>query len=169
MSTRARIISSILVLALFLDCGAGISGAVTFDSKPTDGSQSSTPPPKVLGDSPSSGKSSEGALLYNLDVPQTQKERLARSIQMLHLTGLQATMAVDTLKSLENKSLPDDEILARLVHAEESLEAVERAAKKLNDDVELVRIACDNNPELRKEIFVFMQQFFCNTCAGLYW
>jgi len=151
------LICVILLASMILNAGSGVLDAVTFESKSTDGSQSSSTP-NVTGDySPKENKNA--ALLYALEAPTDQKQRLAESIEGMYLTGLQATMTIDTLKSLENKTLPDDEILARLEHTHESLEALERAAKRLDDNVKLVQLACKNDPILQQEVMAFLRQF----------
>lgn len=161
MPRSFRFVSIILLLAFMVSSGAGVVESVTFESKSTDGTQPATQP-KVVGGSAKSGNSQEGALLYSLEAPQAQKDRLADAINGVHLTGIQATMAIEELKALENQNLPDNEILARLVYTEECFDALEKAAKKLNDSVELVKIACERDPELKGQVVAMLEGIFAS-------
>lgn len=164
MRKSGRITGTILAIMFLLGASSDVLEAVTFGSQTTDGS--ATQAPAVVGDSAKSGKSSESALLYTLDVPQAQKQRLANSIKFLYFAGAQAAEAVGNLKALDGQILPDNEILARLTHAEESLEVLEKAAKGLNDSVTLVRTACMNDPVLKEEIMAMLEELFASpACA----
>lgn len=159
------LICVLLLASMMLNAGSGVLNAVTFESKSTDGSQSSSTP-NVTGDY-SPKENTDAALLYALEAPTDQKQRLAESIEGMYLTGLQATMTIETLKSIENKTLPDDEILARLEHTQDSLEALERAAKRLEDNVKLVQLACENDPALKREVMAFLRQFLAAPAHAL--
>ncbi|MDO9508453.1 MAG: hypothetical protein Q7I97_03780 [Thermovirgaceae bacterium] len=159
MRKYGKFTGAVLIIMLLLGANTGVLEAVTFDSQTTDGSNTQAPAPKVVGNS-KTGKSSDGALLYSLDAPQSQKQRLADSIKFLHLAGAQASLAVGNLKALDGQTLPDNEILARLTHAEESLAVLERAAKRLNDNVELVKMACLEDPALKEEIMAMLEGLF---------
>lgn len=160
----SMLITSTLVL-LFL-AHAGSAGAITFESTSVDGSQNSAP--AVTGTtSTSNAASGEGALLYALEAPEAQKERLASSIRDLQLSGMQADLAMRNLRALDGKAVPDNEILARLVHAEESLNAVERAAKGLEDSVTLVKMACMRNPALMAEIVAFLKGYMATPAVAM--
>jgi hypothetical protein len=161
MQRPFRFLSMALLLAFTLNAGAGLVESVTFESKSTDGTQPATQP-KVVGGSANSGNSQEGALLYSLEAPQDQKDRLADAINGVHLTGIQATMAIEELQALENQNLPDNEILARLVYTEECFDALEKAAKRLNDNVELVKIACERDPELKEQVVAMLEGIFAS-------
>lgn len=168
MSRALKMISMSLILALFINSGAGVIESVTFETKPTDGSQSTTSSPKVTGDTPTSGKTSGGSLLYSLDAPQSQKDRLAASIENLHSTSVQAAMALKNLKDLDGKTVPTEEMLARLVHAQECFSVVESAAKKLEGDVELVRMACEKDPSLKQEVMAMLEGLFASPAMAAY-
>lgn len=168
MSRALKMISMSLILALFINSGAGVIESVTFETKPTDGSQSTTSSPKVTGDTPTSGKTSGGSLLYSLDAPQSQKDRLAASIENLHSTSVQAAMALKNLKDLDGKTVPTEEMLARLVHAQECFAVVESAAKKLEGDVELVRMACEKDPSLKQEVMAMLEGLFASPAMAAY-
>lgn len=168
MSRAEKIVCLFLVFVFFFGSGAGIIESVTFESKPTDGSKSTTSSPKVTGDAPSSKKPSGGSLLYTLDAPQSQKDRLAASIENLHSTSVQAAMALKNLKDLDGKTVPTEEMLARLVHAQECFAVVETAAKKLEGDVELVRMACEKDPSLKQEVMAMLEGLFASPAMAAY-
>lgn len=102
-----------------------------------------------------------------LDLPAYERERLADSIRLTHLTGLQAKLALEELTALEGQSVSAAEIKARLVYAEESLEALEKAAKRLGDSVDIVRLAYEGCAG-RSERLAFLLDFFCATPASAY-
>lgn len=156
----SRVICFLLTISLLINAGRGALEAVTFGSDSKEENQSSPYSPKNTGDSAKKGTSTERVLLYSVDLPQSQKQRLAESINLLHLTGLQSALAINKLKALDGKTLPDNEILAHLVYAEAALGAVEKAAKKLKSNVDIIRIASKTNPKLREEILGLLQQFF---------
>jgi hypothetical protein len=164
-----RPLSKVLItftLVLVFLAHVGSAGAITFESTSVDGSQNSAP--AVTGTtSTSNAATGEGALLYALEAPQAQKERLASSIRDLQLSGMQADLAMRNLRALDGKEVPDNEILARLVHAEESLAAVERAAKGLEDSVTLVKIACMKNPALMEEIVSFLKGYMATPAVAM--
>jgi hypothetical protein len=162
-----RPVSRVLItftLVLVSLAHVGSAGAITFESTSVDGSRNSAP--AVTGTtSTSNAAAGGGVLLYALEAPQAQKERLASSIRNLQLSGMQADLAMRNLRALDGKEVPDNEILARLVYAEESLAAVERAAKGLEDSVALVKIACMKNPALMEEIVAFLKGYMVATPA----
>lgn len=161
MSPKAsRILCFLLAIALLLNAGSGVLEAVTFTSDSNGQSQPSTCSPGSSGKSTKTTTSNEKALLYSLDLPQSEKQRLAESIKLLQLTGLQATLAMNKLRALDGKTLPDNEILAHLVYAEAALEAVEKSAKKLKSNMDIIRLGGMPNPNLREEVLCLLQPFF---------
>lgn len=84
--------------------------------------------------------SSKGTGIAQLDLPSQEKGRLAQSLELARLTGMQAKVALDDLAMMDGKDLPAGEIKARLVYAQETLEAMEKAGKKLEDSAKLVRM-----------------------------
>jgi hypothetical protein len=152
---RKGILSMIIATSLFLNAGIKTLEAVTFESKPTDGSQVSTQKSQSGSSSAETGKTFQKPLLYSVELPQSHKQRLAESLNLMHLTGLQAVRAINMLKEIDGKSLPDNEILARLKYADASLGAVEKAANKVKSDIDIIRIASGNDPMLRHKIALF--------------
>ncbi len=159
MCRAPRFLCVFLTVALFLTTARGALEAVTFESKTTDGQQSSVTKPDMSGGQTKAGGKTGKSLLYSLDAPREQKKRLAESVELLYLTGLQATAAINDLKALDGKRLPDNEILAKLEYTKDTLEAVEKAAKKLEDNVALVRLACASSPGFQQEILDLLRQF----------
>ena len=145
----------IIATSLFLNAGSKTLEAVTFESKPTDGSQVSTQKSQSGSSSAETGKTFQKPLLYSVELPQSHKQRLAESLNLMHLTGLQAVRAINMLKEIDGKSLPDNEILARLKYADASLGAVEKATNKVKSDIDIIRIASGNDPMLRHKIALF--------------
>jgi len=152
---RKGVLSMIIATSLFLNAGSKTLEAVTFESKPTDGSQVSTQKSQSGSSSAETGKTFQKPLLYSVELPQSHKQRLAESLNLMHLTGLQAVRAINMLKEIDGKSLPDNEILARLKYADASLGAVEKAANKVKSDIDIIRIASRNDPMLRHQIALF--------------
>lgn len=164
--TRVVYRMCVLPALVFMFCAyAGNGGAVTFESTSVDGSQNTAP--AVTGATPPSRVSTGGeVLLYALEAPQAQKARLATAIRDLQLSGMQADLALRNLKALDGRDVPDSEILARLLHAEQSLSAVEKAAKGLEDSVTLVEMACMKNPALMEEIVAFLKGYLATPAVA---
>ncbi|MCF4152571.1 hypothetical protein L2W58_12270 [Dethiosulfovibrio sp. F2B] len=73
-----------------------------------------------------------------LDLPAAEKNRLADAAELARLTGLQAKDALNKLADLEGRDVSGAEIRARLVYAQECMESMEKAGKKLEDSARLV-------------------------------
>ena len=126
-----------LVLFLFLTGFSSVVEAVTFES-----SGGGAAPVKKNGKpAPSSrGESSKGTVA-RLDLPKNQKTRLADSLELVRLTGLQASLALRNLEELDTREATGEEMKARLNHAIEACDALEKAGKRLEDSVRIVRVA----------------------------
>ncbi|MGD9822666.1 MAG: hypothetical protein AB7U27_14015, partial [Aminobacteriaceae bacterium] len=111
--------------------------AVTFTS-----SGESAAPVKKNGKTagPSGGKTVKGTVA-RLDLPKNQKTRLADSLELVRLTGLQASLALRNLEELDTREATGEEMKARLNHAVEACDALEKAGKRLEDSVRIVRVA----------------------------
>lgn len=95
--------------------------------RPSQNGQQQRPSPKGTG-------------IAQLDLPSQEKGRLAQSLELARLTGMQAKAALDDLASMDGKDLPADEIRAKLLYAQEAMEAMEKAGRKLEDSAKLVRM-----------------------------
>ena len=73
-----------------------------------------------------------------LDLPAAEKNRLADAAELARLTGLQAKDALNKLVDLEGRDVSGAEIRAKLIYAQECMESMEKAGKKLEDSAKLV-------------------------------
>jgi hypothetical protein len=73
-----------------------------------------------------------------LDLPAAEKNRLAEAAELARLTGLQAKDALNQLVDLEGRDVSGAEIRAKLLYAQECMESMEKAGKKLEDSAKLV-------------------------------
>ncbi len=127
----------IAVLAVFVSLAlASCSWAVTITTH--GGGSPSVVRPSQPGQQ--QRPSSKGTGIAQLDLPSQEKGRLAQSLELARLTGMQAKVALEELVLMDGKDIPAGEIKARLVYAQETLEAMEKAGKKLEDSAKMVRM-----------------------------
>lgn len=149
------------VVAMLLSVALA-SGAWAVTITTHDGGSPSVVRPSQPGHQ--SRPSSKGTGIAQLDVTSQEKGRLAQAIELARLTGLQAKVALEDLVQMEDedKEISAGEIKARLVYAQETMEAMEKAGKKLEDSAKLVRMTWEGRfgPEDRlaalEEIFQAM-------------
>ncbi len=109
--------------------------------------------------------SSKKTGIAQLDLPSQEKGRLAQAAELARLTGMQAKVALEELARLDDKDVPAAEIRAKLVYAQETLEAMEKAGKRLEDSAKMVRMTWEGRfgPEDRlaalEELFEVMPAF----------
>lgn len=110
--------------------------AVTF----TSSGENAAPVKKTgsPGSSPAQ-KGKESVLL--LELPEEKSRRLAESIELLMLSGVQVDLAMGKLARFEGRSLSDEEVKAHLAYAEDAWKAFGKSGKRLEDAVALVRVA----------------------------
>lgn len=126
-----------LVLFLFLTGFSSVVEAVTFESS----GGGAAPVKKTGKPAPSSPGGSSKGTVARLDLPKTQKARLADSLELVRLTGIQASLALRNLEELDTREATGAEMKARLNHAVEACDALEKAGKRLEDSVRIVRVA----------------------------
>ncbi|MBP6333436.1 MAG: hypothetical protein KA342_08280 [Aminivibrio sp.] len=88
-----------------------------------------------------SGAGANIGTVAKLDLPKDQKTRLADSLELVRLTGIQASLALRNLEELDRRETTAEEMKARLNHAAEACDALEKAGKRLEDSVRIVRVA----------------------------
>nr|WP_321501659.1 hypothetical protein [uncultured Dethiosulfovibrio sp.] len=147
-------------LLLLMSCATG-AWSVTITTH--GGGSPSVVRPSQPGSQPRPSSKKTG--IAQLDLPSQEKGRLSQAMELARLTGMQAKVALDELALLEGKEVPAGEIRAKLVYAQETLAAMEKAGKRLEDSAKLVRMTWDGRfgPEDRlaalEEIFQVMPAF----------
>ena len=134
MKRMVRVLSVVMCLLFFF---SPVAEAVTFTS-----SGGSAAPVKKTGNGaapPGSGR--KIGTVAKLDLPKSKKTRLADSIELVRLTGIQASLALRNLEELDTREATGEEMKARLNHAIEACDALEKAGKRLEDSVRIVRVA----------------------------
>ena len=134
MKRMVRVLSVVMCLLFFF---SPVAEAVTFTS-----SGGSAAPVKKTGKGaapPGSGR--KIGTVAKLDLPKSKKTRLADSIELVRLTGIQASLALRNLEELDTREATGEEMKARLNHAVEACDALEKAGKRLEDSVRIVRVA----------------------------
>ena len=126
-----------LVGFLFFFCVLSLAEAVTFDSS---GGSPASVKKTGKGTAPSGAGANIGTVA-KLDLPKDQKTRLADSLELVRLTGIQASLALRNLEELDKREATGEEMKARLNHAVEACDALEKAGKRLEDSVRIVRVA----------------------------
>ena len=126
-----------LVGFLFFFCVLSLAEAVTFDSS---GGSPASVKKTGKGTAPSGAGANIGTVA-KLDLPKDQKTRLADSLELVRLTGIQASLALRNLEELDRRETTAEEMKARLNHAAEACDALEKAGKRLEDSVRIVRVA----------------------------
>jgi len=134
MKRMVRVLSVVMCLLFFF---LPVAEAVTFTS-----SGGSTAPVKKNGKGAAPpGSGAKIGTVAKLDLPKSQKTRLADSLELVRLTGLQASLALRNLEELDRREATAEEMKARLNHAVEACDALEKAGKRLEDSVRIVRVA----------------------------
>jgi hypothetical protein len=134
-----------LLWSLFVFLEGVPAEAITFSSQGADGG-STAPAPVVTGSGaprPASGKRNAAPLVLPLD--KESKGRMGEAISLVQATGFQAKLAMMELERMEEEGAPGVEIQARLEQAYKSFEAMEKAAKSLDDTVKLTRLALEGH------------------------
>ncbi|MBL3593539.1 MAG: hypothetical protein JMJ93_08560 [Synergistaceae bacterium] len=134
-----------LLWSLFVFLEGVPAEAITFSSQGADGG-STAPAPVVTGSGaprPASGKRNAAPLVLPLD--KESKGRMGEAISLVQATGFQAKLAMMELERIEEQGATTAEIAARLDHAYKSFEAMEKAAKGLDDTVKLTRLALEGH------------------------
>lgn len=141
----------ILLLMLFVLSVPVLAEAVSFSTHGADGG--SSPPAAIVGGSPPGSSASGGKKLSPtvLPLPLESKGRLFEAVRLVQATGFQARLAMMRLEKFEETPAAGVEITAGLEHAYKSFEAMEKAARKLDDTVKLTRLALEGRfgPEER--------------------
>lgn len=121
--------------------------AVTFNSSGENTPNVTRPTQYPSGSS--GGRRKDAPALLDLNGPE--KGRLLRSIELTRLTSLQARVALEKLSELDDKKVTGAEMKAHLLYAQKSLEVMEKAGKRLDDSVTLVKMAIEGRygPEKR--------------------
>ncbi len=135
MKRMVRVLSTVMCLVLFF-CILPMAEGVTFES-----SGGKNAPVKKTGSSPATPVSGKKGTVAMLVLPKDQKVRLADSLELVRLTGLQTSLALRNLQELDRREATAEEMKARLNHAAEACGALEKAGKKLEDSVGMVRVA----------------------------
>ena len=133
-----RFLKASLVLALCLACVPFRAEAVSFGS-----SGGKAAPVKTSGSSQSSRNSKQKGIIAQIDLPKGQKLRLAESVELLRLTGLQATLATRRLVALNKRDASTEEMKAHLENAMKCWEVAGKAGDRLVQTVSAVRAAWD--------------------------
>jgi len=124
---------------LFL-CLTGFASVV--EAVPFESSGGGAAPGKNTGKpAPSSPGENSKETVARLDLPKTQKARLADSLELVRLTGIQASLALRNLEELDTREATGAEMKARLNHAVEACDALEKAGKRLEVSVRIIRVA----------------------------
>ena len=121
-----------------ISCALPAAEGVTFES-----SWGKSAPVKKAGSSPGTPVSGKKGTVARLVLPKDQKVRLADSIELVRLTGIQASLALKNLAGLDDRDVSVEEMRARLNHASEACDMLEKAGKRLEDTVQMVRIALE--------------------------
>ena len=141
MRGRARVVLLLSWIVFALAWGAPIE-AVSFSTQGADGTAAAPAP--VVGGSPAGASASrERRAPTVLPVPKDSRARLTEAIELVQATGFQARLAMMKLEKTETVPAPGVEIKARLEQAYKSFEALEKAARTLDDRVNLTRLALE--------------------------
>ena len=150
----------ILLWACIILAAALPAEAISFSTQGADESQS-TPAP-VVGGGPTgspTGGGAKGSAFRVLDVPSDSKARLSEAMEMVQATGFQARLAMMKLEQTETEPAPGVEIAARLDHAYRSFEAMEKAAKRLEDRVSLTQLALEGRFGTQQRLLALLDLF----------